>query len=607
MQGLLAGAVKWPHNGKSTTTTSRNPPHPEAVTRQLRRQAERRAGAAPAVRDLSSLSTEELEARLLAPRSPAAVAARHELVELESTGSAEKYAMYFDDPVGFFVEVLGVEPWERQADILRAVAVHPRVAVRSGHKCGKSMSCVGLALWWICTRPRGKVVMTAPSADQVKDILWPELVKWLPKVAASLGNPEVPKDPSTGIRLADGRAIFGRTSNKPERMAGISGDQILFIIDEASGYDDSLYEPLEGNTAGGAHIVAISNPTRTVGWFYQAFKSGTRDLTPEPANDNDFGTPEWDEAQSRRERYRLIHISSEETPNAKNPDKSTHVPGLATRAYLLKMRADCGPDWGESATYLVRVKGEFPAQATDSVIGLRVVNAATERWTPADTEAALALAHGGDLTIGVDVARFGGDETVLQPVRGNYAWRPTVLSKVDGPTVAEAVVELARELRRAPHQRVRVAVDGIGVGASVVDALRSHEATRRGELAIVDVDVSFESDDGDHSNLRSQLWFGVAEWLKAGGAIPDDERLTSELLAPTYTFDSRSRKKVASKAEMKLLLKRSPDRADALALAVYRGKGRAYAYESADGVEGLRQAKASGGYVSGGRGRRGAI
>lgn len=580
------------------------------MTRQLRRQTERRAGKPAAVRDLADLSIEELEARLLAPPSPAAQAARAEYVELESSGFSDEYAAYVDDPVGFFIEVLGVEPWEKQADILRAVAVHPRVAVRSGHKCGKSMSCVGLALWWICTRPRGKVVMTAPSADQVKDILWPELVKWLPKVSASLRitDKDVPKDPATGVRLADGRAIFGRTSNKPERMAGISGDQILFIIDEASGYDDSLYEPLEGNTAGGAHVVAISNPTRTVGWFYQAFKAGTRDLTPEPANDNDWGTPEWDEAEDKRQRYRLIHINSEETPNACNPDKSTHVQGLAERAYIVKMRRDCGPDYEQSAVYLVRVKGEFPTQATDSVIGLGVVNAAVERWVPADTEAALALAHDGELTIGVDVARFGGDETVLQPVRGNYAWRPTVLSKVDGPTVAEAVVELARELRRAPHQRVRVCVDGIGVGAAVVDSLRTHEATRRGELAIIDVDVSMESDDGDHSTLRSQLWFGAAEWLKAGGAIPDDERLTSELLAPTYTFDTRSRKKVASKAEMKLVLKRSPDRADALCLAVYRGKGRAYAYESANGVEGLRQAKASGGYVSGGRGRgRGAI
>lgn len=141
------------------------------MTRQLRRQTERRADTAPAVRNIADLSTEELEARILAPRSPAAVAARHELVELESTGSVQKYAKYFDEPVGFFVDVLGVEPWERQTDILRAVAVHPRVAVRSGHKCGKSMSCAGLALWWICTRLRGKVVMTAPSADQVEDVL----------------------------------------------------------------------------------------------------------------------------------------------------------------------------------------------------------------------------------------------------------------------------------------------------------------------------------------------------------------------------------------------------------------------------------------------------
>lgn len=526
-------------------------------------------------------------------------AARGLLAQLrKSKGVPKRFLPYVDDPVGFFRDILKVQPWARQAELLDAAGRFDRVLCRSGHKCGKSLSCVGLALWWVCTRPGARVILTAPTFRQVKDILWRELEQWYPAVQGALSGGDIPLDPATGIRLPNGGQIIGVSTSKKENLAGYSGPNQLFIVDEASGFPDDLYETIKGNSAGGAKIVAISNPTRTLGWFYEGFKTGTYDLRS--ANDNSIPLHRW----------RLLHISSEESPNvlAAANDNGVLIPGLARIEYIEEMREECGPDWERSSVYMVRVRGEFPGQTTDSVIGLWLVSAATARWVPADTAAALALAHDGELTIGVDVARFGGDETVLQPVRGSYAWRPTVLSKADGPTVAEAVVELARELRRAPHQRVRVAVDGIGVGAAVVDSLRVHPAAKNGEIVVIDVDVSMASDDGDHANLRAQLWFGLVAWLRDSGAIPDDDHLTSELLAPTYTFDTRGRKKVASKAEMRLVLKRSPDRADALCLAVYRGKGRAYAYESADGVEGLRQAKASGGYVSGGRGRgRGAI
>jgi phage terminase large subunit len=509
--------------------------------------------------------------------------ARHEGRE-----AVRRFKKYRDDPVGFAREVLGVTAWTRQSELLEAAALHDRVCTRSGHKVGKSLACVVLALWWVCTRARGRVILTAPTFHQVKDILWRELRAWYPKVKGALGGPDLPKDPGTGLDLPGGRQIVGISVSQPENLAGISGPELLFIVDEGSGFPDELFEVIRGNSAGGSKIIAMGNPTRTVGWFFEAFRvgksGGTYDLRP--ANDN--GVP--------RHRWRLLHISSEEAARYQAANDNG-VPGLATAQWIDEMRDHCGPDHEESAEYLVRVRGDFPSEATDAVIGFRLVREAQERWDP-------EVPAYGELALGVDVARFGDDETIIQPVRGTFSWEPTAVTG-DGNEVADEVVRVALSLRQKPLERVRVNVDGIGVGASVVDALRRHTEVQAGRIYVVDVNVGEKADaEEDYVNLRSQVWFGLRDWLRDGGALPPDEQLTSELLAPTYTFDSRNRKKVMRKEDIRKLLKRSPDRADALGLAVYRGRRTEYGYEA---VRDKRKVDDRGGWQSARAGRRGAL
>src|ERR1051325_3357974 len=79
------------------------------------------------------------------------------------------------DPVVFCEKHLGIKPWSKQVEIMRAVAEHPRVAVRSGHKCGKTTSAAAIALWWLSTRSRATVVLTSSGGRQVSEILWPEV------------------------------------------------------------------------------------------------------------------------------------------------------------------------------------------------------------------------------------------------------------------------------------------------------------------------------------------------------------------------------------------------------------------------------------------------
>lgn len=438
------------------------------------------------------------------------------------------------DPVLFAKEALGLETWDRQAETMRSVAEHPRVAVRSGHKIGKSTSAAALSLWWLHTRPRATVVMTSASYRQVKGILWKELKRLSREAPIPLGG-RLADDPETGLQIADGREIVGISTKEPERMAGYSGANLLFILDEASGIPEPIFEAIEGNRAGGAQLVMFSNATKTSGTFYDAF-------------------------HSKAEYWHRIHVSSEETPNATG--RGDPIPGLATAAWIEEKRKE----WGEeSALYQVRVRGNFPAQGERAVIALVLVTDAVGRWDDdaAEGDERVPVPQDGRLHLGVDVARFGDDESVVMPRRGLLVSPARVFSQLDGPALAGETLKVARELRKL-GEIPKVKVDVIGVGASCYDVL-----ARSKEVEAVPVNVSESATAEGYHALRDQLWGGMRDFLKGGGAIPDDARLQAELVAPEYKFDAQGRMKVESKDEMKKRLGRSPDRADALALAVF--------------------------------------
>jgi phage terminase large subunit len=448
------------------------------------------------------------------------------------------------DPVRFATEALGQKLAPDQERILESVASHKYVAVRSGQKTGKSTACAIVVIWWVLTRARGYGVLTAPSFTQVEDPLWKE-VRRLHREAAERGVPlggDMHVSPAAGWRLPGDRRAFGRSTDSAERMQGTSSPHILYVVDEASGYPAELWEPLLGNMAGGGKLLAISNPTQTAGQFYDAF-TVVKDPKPCAA----CGGVEHG-------LWKPIHLRSDRTPNYL--ERRQVIPGLAEYEWVEERRRE----WGEeSVAFQVRVRGNFPTQPSNAVVPLGLVSAAIERYPK--TEGV------GLLNIGVDVARFGDDETVIQPRRGNRALEPVVISSADNVDVAGRVLAVARTLRESPREVPSIKIDEIGNGSGVVDLLR-----RSKEVEVIGVNVAQESTTDDHHRLRDQLWFALRDWLAAGGAIPDDARLASELVAPTYSFDARGRFQVQSKDEIKKVLRRSPDRADALALSIFAGR-----------------------------------
>lgn len=438
------------------------------------------------------------------------------------------------DPVLFAKEALGIECWGRQAELLRAVATRRRVAVKSGHKVGKSTTAVILALWRVVTRPRARVIMTSSSGRQVKAILWKELRRVYREAPYKIGG-KLHKVPDAGLQFEDGREIVGFATDEPEKMAGFSGPDILFIVDEASGVPEVIFEAIEGNRAGGADVVLFSNPTQTSGTFYDAF-------------------------HSKRHLWCPLTVSSEETPNV--VEGRVVIPGLAAREWIEEKRED----WGvESPLYQVRVLGNFPQQGSNAVIGLTLVEVAQKRWDEEEPGE-------GRLELGVDPARFGEDESVIAPRRGKKIFTLRGFLGLDGVQLAGEVIKAIRDLRRPGDPLPRVKVDAIGIGASCCDQLRYHrDENGEPELELIEVNSASAATVETCHRLRDQLWFGITDWLKEGGELPPDDKLARDLVAPTYSFDTQSRQQVEPKKDTKARLGRSPDRADAVALAIFQG------------------------------------
>jgi len=383
--------------------------------------------------------------------------------------------------------------------------------------------------------------MTSATGRQIRDTLWTELTRIYRGALAPLGG-KLHVTPSAGLKFADGRSILGFSTDEAEKMAGTSSPSLLYIVDEASGVPDAIFEAIEGNRAGGAKLVMFSNPTQASGTFFEAFHKS-------------------------REFWHTIHVSSAEAAAVDPP-----IAGLANAEWIAEKIREWGPD---SAIFQVRAEGNFPTRGDNSVVAIGDIVAAVERWR--DTDAA------GRLEIGVDVARFGDDETVIQPKRGKKALASRVFQGLDVVDVAGEVLKAAREWRIDDSEIPLVKVDGLNMGAGVVDILR-----RSDEIELHDIDVGERATVDGFVRLRDQVWFATSAWLGDGGAIPPDPKLEGELAAPKYSFDVQGRQKVESKDEIKKRLKRSPDRADALGLAVYEPPPATYT--TARGRSGRRSA-----------------
>lgn len=468
------------------------------------------------------------------------------------------------DPVFFAETVLGVTLWSKQREILESVRDNRRTAVRSCRGVGKTFVAAVIVLWFLYTHPGAKVITTAPTWRQVKDLLWSE-IRALHARAERNGYPLGGDPTATMLQLDPDWFATGIASNIVENFLGYHAPSILFLVDEASGVTQDILDAAKGYaTNADSYEVLVGNGTQTSGGLYDAFNTKADQWNGIHASA--FHSPNMTRAEVARFPRVLEYMERHGLPYA-----SEVVPPHVARALPGPQYVDDSlADWGEgSPLFDVMVRGEFPGEGENSVCGLTAVRGAQERyaaWEP--TPGAERVAD-----VQCDVARYGDDETAIsrRDIDPEID-RVSILEVVNGRDLMGTVGAIIRHVRdiRSEGVRVRrVVVDDAGVGGGVVDRLRELQRRQGTRPAGFDPGIEIVAFNGgqspraknDYPNRRSEAWFAFAEQL-GRMALDPDRKLLADLVAPTYALDSRGRRVVEKKSETKKRLNRSPDRAD---------------------------------------------
>ena len=415
-------------------------------------------------------------------------------------------------PYDFVVECLGVLPTEQQRGVLAAMAAPgARVSIRSGHGTGKSTLFSWIALWGLCCFWDVKIPATAPTAHQLSDILWPEIEKWRARMLEPWRSAVIIKSDKITLEGTPGfvAARTGRKEN-PEALQGFHAEHMIFLIDEASGIPEVVFEVARGAlSTEGARILMAANPTRLTGYFYNSH-------------------------HKNRDLWTRFQFSCLDSPRV-------------SPTYAREIADEYGED---SDMYRVRVLGEFPHASVSQFMPGDVVEAAMGKHLRED------MYGFAPIVIGVDVAMFGGDRSVIFLRQGLYS---NILYQVRGNTPETLAAHAARLYDE--HKADALIVDATGVGEAVMSSLRlmnrSPIAFYAGERSLLPNCV----------NRRTEVWYKMREWLKSGGAIPDDSDLRDDLVGPEFQYTAGSSKiQLERKQDMAKRGLASPDLADALAV-----------------------------------------
>lgn len=444
------------------------------------------------------------------------------------------------DPVAFVREGFNVEPDKWQLRALKSYAVNRRIALQACKGPGKT-TVLAWCIWHFMLHEHANIVALAQSGAQLKTNLWKELAKWrdrceLLKSEFEMGekkifkpaSPDHPNYPETWFCHA---RTWSKTEDEKvaaQTLQGLHQAFSMIVMDESGGMPDAIAVAADGILAelksegGRSVILQAGNPTMLAGPLYRA-------------------------ATRERSMWDVIVI----TGDPDDPERSPRIDPKWAKEQIAKYGRD--DPW-----VLVNVFGRFPPASFNALIGPDEVRAACGRHLRESQYNFAAK------IIPVDVARYGDDASVIWPRQGLAAFHPTVRRHVDSYEGAGIVAKMANE-----WEPDSIMIDGTGgFGSGWIDALRmmGHE--------VIEVLFSAKATDPKYFNKRSEMYFLLVEWIRAGGALPpvEDEAggpvalLIEDLTETRYTFKG-DKLILEEKDQVKERLGRSPDYGDALAIS----------------------------------------
>lgn len=395
---------------------------------------------------------------------------------------------------------------------------------------GKSTIEAWLAWNFLVTRPHPKIAATSISSDNLRDGLWSEMAKWrqasplLMETFVWQKERIFAKDfPETWWMSARNWSKSADPNSLGNTLAGLHADYIMFMLDESGGIPEAIMASAEAalSSCKEGHIIQAGNPTHLEGPLYRA-------------------------CTSEKNLWHVVEITSD--PD--NPKRSPRVKPEWAREQIAKYGRD-------NPWVLVNVFGNFPPSSFNALIGPDEINAAiARRYRDHDFEAAPKI-------LGIDVARFGDDSSIIFPRQGLQAFTPLQYRGLSGTSGAELTIRKWNDF----------GADGCfidntgGFGASWIDNL-----LRLGK-APIGIHFSQSASDPQYYNKRTEMAFALIEWIKRGGALPNlgsGERngydpLVAALTQTTYSFKGEQLI-LEPKDDIKAKLGHSPDHMDALSL-----------------------------------------
>lgn len=468
-----------------------------------------------------------------------------------------------DDWCLFAKDVLHARLDEEQKAILRAVQHNKMVAVASGTARGKDYISACAAICFMYLTPRfdakgnlianTKIAMTAPTGRQVFNIMIPEVARLYKKAGFLPGRLL-----SDGIKTNHEEWYLTgfKSADNTEAWSGFHAVNTMFIVTEASGVSDLVYNAIEGNLQGNSRLLLVFNPNVTTGYAAKAMLS------------------------SRFKKFRLNSLNAENVTS-----KKLIIPGQVDYEWVKdKVETWCSSipstqkdesrgdfEWeGKCYTpndlFRVKVLGMFPSVTEDTLIPLEWIEKAHQRWETLREQGFVSKKH---LRLGVDVAGMGRDNSCFVLRYDNFV--AEIKCHDSGGHADHMAVAGITKQYLSSDPKAKAFIDTIGEGAGVYSRLKELNCQGAYSCKFSQGARNLHDMTGCYTfaNMRAYLFWAIRDWLNPKNgfhpALPPDDGLTEELSDIRWEFTSSGSIIIEKKEDMKKRLKRSPDKADALA------------------------------------------